>query len=145
MGKYTASFQLWKCSGGFTYNGTNYDFKDIDSVAYTYNRKNHLTRGANAKNKVGIVTQEGLKTPDVAEYTVLDCSKEIYNLLKRIYEKEERIDAYFIDDETGEYTIFKNSVIRDKPRQTTIDESETSTFFMFAVESFDVKEKIKDE
>lgn len=145
MGKNTASFQIWKCSGGFTYNGVNYDFADIDNVTYTYNRRNHLTRGANAKNKVGIITQEGLKTPDTAEYNVLDCSKAIYKLINELYEKEERIDAYFIDDETGEYTIFKKAVIRDKPRQTSVGEEDTSTSFIFAVESFDVKEKIKDE
>ena len=28
-------FQIWNCEGGFTYNGVNYKFKDLDSVAYT--------------------------------------------------------------------------------------------------------------
>lgn len=145
MGKNTAGFQIWKCSGGFSYNGQNYEFSDIDSVVYTYNQKNHLVRGANAKNKVGIVSREGLKTPDVAEYTVLDCSKDVYLLLLDLFEKEERVDAFFIDDETGEYFIFKNAIIRDKPRQTSIGEEDTTTSFMFAVESFDVKEKIVNE
>lgn len=144
MGK-TAGFQIWKCDGGFTYQGQNYTFQDLDSVAYTYNKKNHLTRGANARNKVGIVSKEGLKMPDVAEYTVLDCSKAIYKLLLSIFEKEERIDAFFIDNETGEYFIYKNAVVRDKPRQTAVGEDDTSTSFIFAVESFDVKEKINDD
>ena len=25
-------FQIWNCEGGFTYNGVNYKFKDLDGV-----------------------------------------------------------------------------------------------------------------
>lgn len=138
-------FQIWNCEGGFTYNGINYKFKDLDSVAYTYNLKNHLIRGANATNKMGILSQEGGKTPDVAEYTVVDCSKEIYSLLNRLFTLRKRIDAFFIDRNTGEYVIFKDAVIRDKPRQTTIGEDDTSHSFMFAVESFNVTEKVAED
>lgn len=138
-------FQIWECEGGFTYKGVNYAFRDLDSVAYTYSRRNHLIRGANATNKKGIISQEGSKTADSAEYTVVDCSKEIYKLLLQIYENKERIDAYFIDRQTGEYFNYKDSVVRDKPRQTTISEDDTSHSFMFAVESFNVTEKISDE
>lgn len=134
--------QIWKCDGGFSYNGVNYAFRDLDSVAYTYNQKTHLIRGANATNKRGIIQQEGGKTSDVAEYTVVDCTKAIYQLLLSIYERKERIDAYFIDRSNGEYIIFKDAVIRDKPRQTNVAEDDTSHSFMFAVESFNVTEKV---
>ncbi len=140
-----ALFQIWECEGGFTYNGVKYAFRDLDSVAYTYSRKNHLIRGANATNKRGIKSREAVKTPDSAEYTVVDCSKEIYKLLLTIFDNSERIDAYFVDRNTGEYFNYKNAVIRDKPRQTTVDENDTSHSFMFAVESFDVSEKLTDE
>lgn len=138
-------YQIWNCDGGFTYKGVNYNFKDLDSVAYTYSRKNHLIRGANATNKRGIETMEGGKIADFAEYNVVDSSKEIYKLLGSIWENRERIDAFFIDRNTGEYTIFKDAVIRDKPRQTNISEDDTSHSFMFAVESFNVTEKIGDD
>ena len=138
-------FQIWNCEGGFTYNGQNYKFKDIDSIAYTYSRKNHLIRGANATNKMGILSQEGSKNPDTAEYTVMDCSKAIQKLLLTIFESKERIDAFFIDRNTGEYFIFKDSVIRDKPRQTNVAEDDTSHSFVFAVESFNVTEKLNDD
>ena len=49
------------------------------------------------------------------------------------------------DRNTGEYTIFKDSIIRDKPRQTTISEDDTSHSFTFAVESFNVSEKVVDD
>lgn len=138
-------FQIWNCEGGFTYNGVNYKFKDLDSVAYTFNLKKHLIRGANATNKVGIVSQEGGKTPDTAEYNVMDCSKEIYKLMLSLYEKNERIDVFFVDRNSGEHVIFKDAIIRDKPRQTNVGEDDTSHSFMFAVESFNVKEKVADE
>ena len=138
-------FQIWNCEGGFTYNGQNYKFKDMDSIAYTYSRKNHLIRGANATNKMGILSQEGSKNPDTAEYTVMDCSKAIQKLLLTIFENKERIDAFFIDRNTGEYFIFKDSVIRDTPRQTNVAEDDTSHSFVFAVESFNVTEKLNDD
>lgn len=138
-------FQIWNCEGGFTYHGVNYKFKDLDSVAYTYNLKNHLIRGANATNKMGIMSQEGGKTPDTAEYTVVDCSKAIYSLLLQLFEKRKRIDAFFIDRNTGEYIIFKDAVIRDKPRQANVGEDDTSHSFMFAVESFNVTEKVIED
>lgn len=138
-------FQIWNCEGGFTYNGVNYKFKDLDSVAYTYNLKNHLIRGANATNKMGILSQEGGKTPDTAEYTVVDCSKAIYSLLLQLFEGRQRIDAFFIDRNSGEYIIFKDAVIRDKPRQANVGEDDTSHSFMFAVESFNVTEKVIED
>lgn len=137
--------QIWKCDGGFTYNGVNYNFRDLDSVAYTYNQKTHLIRGANATNKKGILQQEGGKTSDVAEYTVVDCAKSIYTLLLGIFERKERIDAYFVDRTNGEYIIFKDAIIRDKPRQTNVAEDDTSHSFMFAVESFNVSEKVVND
>lgn len=137
--------QIWNCDGGFTYNGVNYKFRDLNSVAYTYSQKNHLIRGANATNKMGILSQEGGKTPDVAEYEVQDCSKEIYRLLLQLFEKRQRIDAFFIDRNTGEYIIFKDAIIRDKPRQANVAEDDTSHSFMFAVESFNVSEKVIED
>lgn len=138
-------FQIWNCDGGFTYNGVNYKFKDLNSVAYTYSQKNHLLRGANATNKMGILSQEGGKTPDVAEYEVQDCSKAIYTLLLQLFEERQRIDAFFIDRRTGEYIIFKDAIIRDKPRQANVAEDDTSHSFMFAVESFNVSEKVIED
>lgn len=135
-------FQIWNCEGGISHNGVNYKFRDLDSVAYTYNLKKHLIRGANATNKKGIKSHEGGKTADTAEYTVVDCSKELYRLLLSLYESETRIDAYFIDRNTGEYIIFKDAIIRDKPRQTNVSEDDTSHSFVFAVESFNVTEKV---
>lgn len=138
-------FQISNGDAGFTYNDVNYTFSDADNINYTYARKNHLTRGANGQNKVGISYKEGLKTPDVAECKIPDCSVAIYKLLLDIFNNSGRINFWFIDRATGEGFTFKNAIIRDKPRQTEISETEDSIGFMLAVESFDVSEKINDE
>ena len=62
-----------------------------------------------------------------------------------IFERKERIDAYFVDRTNGEYIIFKDAIIRDKPRQTNVAEDDTSHSFMFAVESFNVSEKVVND
>lgn len=138
-------FQIWNCDGGFIYKDVKYTFDDIDGVTYTWSKLNHLTRGANATNKKGIISQEGGKTPDVAEMTVVDCSTAVYKLLLDIYENKERLTAFFIDRDTGEYFNFKDAIIRDKPRQTQATEDNTSHSFVFAVESFNVTEKLNDD
>jgi hypothetical protein len=137
-------FQISDGDAGFTYEGVNYTFSDVDSIDYTFNRKNRLTRGANGQNKVGLVYKEGLKTADVAEFRITDCSIDIYNLLLTIFNESKRINAWFIDRTTGEGFTFKNAIVRDKPRQMSIGESAESLSFMFAVESFDVTEKLND-
>jgi hypothetical protein len=138
-------FQISQGDAGFSFNGVNYTFSDVDTIDYTYNRKNHLTRGASGTNKLGIAYKEGLKTPDAAEVKVVDCSVAIYKLLLTIFNDSSRINFWFIDRATGEGFTYKNAPIRDKPRQTSIGESEDAIGFMFAVESFDVTEKINDE
>ena len=138
-------FQISQGDAGFSYNGANYTFSDVDTLEYTYNKKNHLTRGASGQNKVGITYKEGLKTPDALEIRVVDCSVAIYKLLLSIFNEGGRISAWFIDRATGEGMTFKNAAIRDKPRQSSIGESEDTIGFTLGVESFDVTEKMNDE
>jgi hypothetical protein len=138
-------FQISNGDCGFTYNGVNYTFSDVNTINYTFNEKNHLTRGASGQNKVGITYKEGLKTPDVAEANITDCSVGIYSLLQTLFKDKSRISFWFIDRETGEGLTYKNAVIRDKPLQTAIGESEDTISFMLAVESFDLKPKFDNE
>lgn len=138
-------FQISGGDAGFSYNGQNYTFGDVDTIDYTYNQKNHLTRGANGQNKVGISYKEGLKTPDAAEVKVVDCSVAIYALLQTIFSGAKRINFWFIDRDTGEGLTYKNAILRDKPLQTSIGEGEDTISFMFAIESFDLSPKFNDE
>jgi hypothetical protein len=138
-------FQINQGDAGFSYNGANYQFTDVDTIQYTYNEKNHLTRGASGQNRVGIAYKEGLKTPDTAEIRVVDCSVAIYKLLLQLFKDATPLSVWFVDRKTGEGFTYKNAVIRDKPRQGEIAEGADAISFMFNVESFDVSEKINDE
>lgn len=138
-------FQILEGDAGISFNGANYTFSDVDTVEYTYNKKNHLTRGASGQNKVGISYSEGLKTADTAEIRVTDCSIALYNLLLSIFNDKSRLNVWFIDRQTGEGFTFKNSIVVDKPRQTSIGEGADPIGFTLMVESFDVTEKLNDE
>ena len=138
-------FQVNQGDAGFSYNGANYTFSDFDTINYTYSRKNHLTRGASGQNKVGIAYKEALKTPDMAETVIKDCSVAIYKLLQTIFDKGERINFWFVDRNTGEGLTYKNAVVRDRPLQTAIGESEDTIAFTLAIESFDLSPKFNDE
>jgi hypothetical protein len=138
-------FQISKGDAGFSLNDSNYTFSDVDILNFTYSAKNHLTRGASGQNRIGIDYKEGLKTPDVLEIKVVDCSVAIYKLLLDCFNNRTRINAWFLQRNTGEGYTYKNALVRDKPRQTEISETAESLSFMLAVESFDVSEKINDE
>lgn len=134
-------FQISEGDCGFTYKNKNYDFSDFDSIKYTYTQKNNLTRGANGQNKVGIAYKEDLKNPDIAEALIVDCSPEIYSLLNKIKEKQERISFWFVDRKTGEGLTYKNAIIADQPLQPEIGEGADKISFMLKVLSYDLAPK----
>ena len=137
-------YQISNGKAGFTLGSTNYELGDVDSIDYTYSRKNNLTRGASGENKVGIAVKEGLKDADMADIRVVDCSVAVYNLLENLFKNGTRINVWFIDNKTGGGYTFKQAVITDKPRQTQIAEGIDSLNFMLKVKSFDVIDKIKE-
>jgi len=137
-------YQISNGKAGFTLGSTNYELGDVDSIDYTYSRKNNLTRGASGENKVGIAVKEGLKDADMADIRVVDCSVAVYNLLENLFKNGTRINVWFIDNKTGGGYTFKQAVITDKPRQTQIAEGIDSLNFMLKVKSFDVVDKIKE-
>jgi hypothetical protein len=137
-------YQISNGKAGFTLGSTNYELGDVDSIDYTYSRKNNLTRGASGENKIGIAVKEGLKDADMADIRVVDCSVAVYNLLENLFKNGTRINVWFIDNKTGGGYTFKQAVITDKPRQTQIAEGIDSLNFMLKVKSFDVVDKIKE-
>ena len=137
--------RVYDCDAGITVNDVKYDILDHDGVTYTHNLVKHLGRGANGTNKKGYVYQEGTKTADLAELTVRDCSMEFYKMVKNCHDNNTRIEFWFLDRKTGEGYTYKQALISQKPRQTTITDDEASMSFVLAVESFDVKEKFADD
>lgn len=131
--------RIWKTQGGFTVNGTDYQFDDFDSVSFTFSRIKHIMRGANGTNKYGIDTEEGLKTPDTAQVTIVDMTPEIHQLLENCYQNDTRINLYFIDSENLGKIQFNNAKITTPVRQLNIGEEDSNLQVVLSVESFDVE------
>lgn len=131
--------RIWKTQGGFTIKGTDYQFDDFDSVAFTFSRIKHIMRGANGTNKIGIDTEEGLKTPDTAQVTIVDMTSEIHQLLEECYQNNTRINLYFIDSDNLGKVQFNNALITTPVRQLNIGEEDSNLQVVLSVESFDVE------
>lgn len=131
--------QQWKSDSGFIYNGITYIFDDVDSSVVSPQEAKHLTRGANSKNKVGLVYKEGSKTPWTVTANVMNLSKDVMDILNKCYDNEERIDFFCIDNNTGERKIAYNSLVTKWVSQETISDAEDTYNVALALESFDVK------
>lgn len=131
--------RIWKTQGGFTVNGTDYKFDDFDSVSFTFSRIKHIMRGANGTNKIGIDTEEGLKTPDTCQVTIVDMTSEIHQLLQKCYDNDTRINLYFIDSDNLGKVQFNNAKITTPVRQMNIGEDDANLSVVLSVESFDVE------
>lgn len=131
--------RIWSTDGGFSVNGTNYEFDDFDSVVFTVGRSKHLMRGANSKNKVGIDIETGNKTPDTCTCTILSMSADAMKLLNKCYSENTRIDLWFIDRANLGRVQYNNAKITMPVRQLNIGEEETNLTVQLSVESFDVE------
>lgn len=138
-------FRLSDCDFGFNYNGQNYDFEHCDGMTIEDPRSSHLTRGLNAKNKVGIQIDEGLSDPDTITIPIINVPSSIVNMLNSIYEKKERITGYCVDRKTGDSRFINNALISKKVRQLVISEGRDDLNIVLTLESFDVDDKLKQE
>lgn len=132
-------FQQWKSDSGFIYNGFTYYFDDIDSHVMSPQEAKHLTRGANSKNKLGLVYKEGSKTPWTITANVMNLPKGQLEILNKCYENEERIDFFCIDSITGKSKMAYNALVTKMVSQETVSDGEDTYNTALALESFDVK------
>src|SRR5574344_2327987 len=111
---------LSRCNFGFVYNGTRYEFEDIDSDIVDNPHETGLTRGMNAKNKSGLEYESNLDQPIIRTQIVKNIPIEIINLLGDIYKKKGRLDIFCIDRIDGTSRISKNAVLKKKPTQLNV-------------------------
>lgn len=135
-----AIFKMYDCDFSFTYNNTVYTFSEVESFAIDDPERTRLTRGANASNKLGIAYKEGLKDAKTVTVTVLGMPADVHNLLKRIYDRRERVDVGAISRIDGSSKIAKNAILSQSPKQLSMDDSAESMNTALIFESFDVDE-----
>lgn len=129
---------------GFTIDGVNYNFTDVNQVVIEDPEKTHLIRGNNSLSKTGLMISEGNANPKTLTFTLLDMSPAFFELLSETYRDKTRIDAWVVDRATGSHKTAKNAVIQTEPRQLTIAAGEENLKVEFAVESFDLVEQFKN-
>lgn len=133
-------FKIENCDFGLKVNGTSYDFEHVAEVQIEDPERNKLTRGANAKNKVGLVYKEGLKDPKKWTIPILNMSADLKDVLDSCFENKTRVEVYCIDRSDGSSKMAKNAILCNKPQQLTIDESAESMNVALEFETFDSSE-----
>jgi hypothetical protein len=88
---------------------------------------------------------EGISEPDKITIPIMNVSSKIIELLNKIRNGQERIDAYVIDRKTGDNRFIKNAIISKRVRQLVISEGRDDLKIEVCLESFDVDDKLKAE
>lgn len=137
-------FKIYNCDFGFKLDSTNYDFEDVVSLSVESVRRTRLTRGANAKNKAGIVFEEGVREPDKWTVIIQNMSEALQLVLLDAYKNKKRLDVYAIDRTSGSSKMARTGVLSNQPQQLTLDDSPDSMNVQLEFETFDSTEVHKD-
>lgn len=133
-------FKLYECDLSFTYKAVTYKFTHVDSMQIEDPERTRLVRGANAGDNTGLSYKEGLKDAKTITVNVLDIPMDMHNLLNTIYDAGDRVDVNCISRKDGSAKLAKNSVLSQRPKQLTLDDSAESLNVALAFESYDVTE-----
>jgi hypothetical protein len=133
-------FKLYNCDVGIKVDGVPYDFEHVAEVQIEDPEKNKLTRGANAKNKVGLAYKEGLKEPKKWTMPILNMSAALKAVLDSAFEGQTRMEVYAISRDDGSSKMAKQAILCNRPQQLTLDESAESLNVSLEFESFDLSE-----
>lgn len=136
-------FKLYDCDFGIKYNGVTYDFEHVAELQIEDPERNQLTRGANAKNRIGLAYKEGLKDPKRWTLPILNMSAALKLVLDEIYDKQGRVDCFAIDRTDGSSKIAKNAILSNRPQQLTLDETAESLNVSLEFVTFDSSETHK--
>lgn len=133
-------FKIYNCDFGIKVDGTSYDFEHVAQLQIEDNERNRLTRGANAKNKVGLPYKDGLKDPKRWTIPILAMTPELKAVLDDCYKDQTRLEVYCIDRSDGSSKMAKNAILSNKPQQLTLDETAESMEVSLEFETFDSSE-----
>ncbi len=136
-------FKIYNCDFGIKVEGVGYDFPHVNEITIEDPERNRLTRGANAKNKIGLTYKDGLKEPKRWTVPFLDMSVELKAVLDDCYNSQTRVEVYCIDRTDGSSKMAKNAVLSNKPQQLTINDTADSMAVSLEFETFDSSEVMK--
>lgn len=134
------TFKIYDCDFGVKINGVNYDFEHVAQLTIEDPERNRLTRGSNAKNKVGLAYKDGLKDPKRWTIPILQMSAALKEVLDSAFDNQTRLECYCISRSDGSSKMAKNAVLANRPQQLTIDETAESMQVSLEFETFDSSE-----
>lgn len=133
-------FKIYNCDFGMKIDSVSYDFEHVAELQIEDPERNRLTRGSNAKNRVGLAYKDGLKDPKRWTIPIMNMSAELKGVLDAAYDAQTRIEVYCIDRTDGSAKMAKNAVLSNKPQQLTLDETAESMGVSLEFETFDSSE-----
>ena len=133
-------FKIYNCDFGIKKDGASYEFTDVAELTIESTRRNRLTRGANAKNKIGLAYQEGMKDPDKWTLPILNMSADLKEVLDGAFENQDRLEVYCIDRSDGSSKMAKQAILCNKPQQLSLTDSPDSMNVSLEFETFDSSE-----
>ncbi len=134
------TFKIYNCDFGIKLGGVPYEFIDVAELTIEDPEKNKLTRGSNAKNKLGLAYKEGSKEPKKWTIPILNMSSELKDVLDSAFNDQTRMEVYCIDRTDGSSKMAKQSILCNKPQQLSIADSQESMNVSLEFETFDSSE-----
>lgn len=131
------NFQIYNCDFGFKMDGVKYEFDHVAELQSEDPERNRLTRGANAKNKTGLVYKDGLREPKRWTIPILQMSAALKEALDLAFDQQKRIEPYCIDRKDGSMKMMKQAILSNRPQQLTLDDSAESMNVSIEFESFE--------
>lgn len=136
-------FKIYNCDFGIKLNGVTYEFDHVVELQIEDPERNRLTRGVNAKDRLGLAYKDGLREPKRWTIPIMNMSKELKEVLDGIYENQSRVECYCVDRQDGSTKIAKNAILSNKPQQLSLDETAETLAVSLEFETFDSSENHK--
>ena len=136
-------FKIYNCDFGVKINSVSYDFEHVSELQIEDPERNRLTRGSNAKNKIGLSYKDGLKDPKKWTIPILNMSAELKLVLDAAFDNQTRCEVYAIDRTDGSSKMAKNAILSNRPQQLALDETAESMNVSLEFETFDSTETHK--
>jgi hypothetical protein len=137
-------FKIYNCDFGIKVNSLNYEFEHVASLEVEDPERNRLTRGANAKNKIGLVYKDGLKEPKRWTLPILNMSSALKAVLDSAFEDQTRLEVYAIDRSGTGKKMARSAILSNRPQQLSLDETAESMNVSLEFETFDSVEDHKE-
>ena len=136
-------FKIYDCDFGIKVGGESYDFEHVAQLVIDDPTRNALTRGANAKDKIGLAYKTGLKEPTTWTIPIMAMSSGLKEVLENAFNTQERLDVYCIARSDGSSKWARSAVLANRPQQLTLDESAESMEVSLEFITFDSSENHK--